>query len=75
LEEIQSPLAEHENNNPGHKIQTGSIAIIDKEPRYFARKFKEGLHIRKAKKTNIIMNRNDGWDIDSSWLPFLFKLI
>jgi len=70
-----SPLAEHEHNNPGHTVQVGSIALIDKEPRYFQRKLKEGLHIKKAKRTQQTMNRNDGQDIGSQWLPFLFKLI
>ena len=67
-----SAVANHILNNPSHSIDFNNAKIVEKEPYYFARKFKEALYI--ALDPNH-MNRDEGKKISpiltSSLLPVL----
>jgi hypothetical protein len=66
-----SALACHIIENPTHKIEIESATLIVSEPRYFHRKFKESIHIRK---TTNRMNRDLGMDINPIWTSLLLPL-
>lgn len=67
----QSALAQHVDENSSHRINTGSIAILSFEKRWFPRIFKESIYIQQNANN---MNRNPGYDI-TSWLPLALDLI
>jgi hypothetical protein len=66
-----SALACHIMSNPTHEIDIESATLIVSEPRYFHRKFKESLNIRKA---STRMNRDLGMDINPIWTSLLLPL-
>ncbi len=67
-----SAIAKHMADNPGHELDKSSLRLLERETRYFARKFKEALFIKKA---NITMNANEGKKINPIWEPTLLPLI
>jgi hypothetical protein len=67
-----SAVALHMSQNPGHEIDKDSFGLLERETRYFPRKFKEALYIKKATST---MNSNDGRKINSIWTPTLLPLV
>ncbi|XP_035701630.1 uncharacterized protein LOC110862652 [Folsomia candida] len=67
-----SAIVQHINNNPTHQINFADANIIHFEPRYFARKFKEGLYINAEQRS---MNQNDGIHINPIWTPTLLPLL
>lgn len=73
---LKSAVALHIIQNSSHKINQESATLINREPRYFHRKFKEALFI---KNTPHRMNRDMGMDINPIWssllLPLTSKLI
>ena len=70
---MSNALARHIHENPDHQINNDA-ELVEYEGRYFHRKFKESLYIRKAESK---MNDNDGMDLDAVWtsalLPFVKK--
>ncbi len=67
-----SAVALHMSLNPGHEIDKASFGLLERETRFFPRRFKEALYIRKAKNA---MNSNGGRKINSIWTPTLLPLI
>jgi len=66
-----SAIASH-NIKTGHAIDFDSANIINKEPRYFPRKFKEGLLIRALP---LNMNLDEGMNISPIWSSSLIPLL
>jgi hypothetical protein len=53
-----------------HKIEE-NIKLIEYEPRYYHRKFKEGLYIQRSKTK--LMNGCEGWSINPIWFTVLHQ--
>jgi len=68
----KSAVALHMAENPGHKVDLQSTRLIEREPGYFMRKFKESLWIRWHKDT---MNTNEGIKINPIWSTSLLPLL
>jgi len=56
---------------PDHNINLNSASLIEKEARYFHRKFKEALFIQKTKNN---MNKDIGMPIDPLWTNLLLPI-
>ncbi|OXA38612.1 hypothetical protein Fcan01_26646 [Folsomia candida] len=67
-----SAVALHMAENPGHEIDKASFKLIEIETRYFHRKIKEALYIKKSTNT---MNTNNGIKINSIWTPTILPFI
>lgn len=72
-QKIVSAVAQHIKDNPTHTIHFQSTALIESEHRYFYRKYKEGLYIKKLDKDKI--NSNDGKNINPIWAALLLPII
>jgi predicted GIY-YIG superfamily endonuclease len=67
-----SALATHIKSYPTHQIDFDSASLIHREPRYFHRKFLEGLYIQKAFDP---LNRDGGMKINPIWSSVMLPLI
>ena len=67
-----SAVALHIAENPTHLINESCASLIEREPRFWPRKFKEGLYIRDTKHK---MNLDDGMAINSIWSAILLPII
>lgn len=67
-----SAVAQHMADNPGHEIDKASFELVERETRYFHRKIKESLYI---KKTQHCMNIKDGKKVNSIWIPTILPLM
>jgi hypothetical protein len=67
-----SAIALHLSENTGHFPDESSLILIEKESRFFYRKTKESLYIRKCCNT---MNTNYGWKVNSIWTSTLTPLL
>ena len=72
LKNENSALFHHIQQHPDHVINPESATLIDREPRYFARKFKESLWIRKGITR---LNRDNGIEISPVWTDLLYPLM
>lgn len=68
----KSAVATHKIKNPHHDIKYDSASLIDFEPRYFHRIFKEGLYIQKCQN---LMNSDKGMTINPIWTTLLLPTI
>ncbi|XP_021959410.1 uncharacterized protein LOC110855266 [Folsomia candida] len=67
-----SAVALHMAENPGHEIDKASFKLIERETRFYHRKIKEALHMKKNPSS---MNIKDGRKINPIWLPTILPLI
>ena len=68
----KSAVADHIKKFPDHHIDFSNSILFHKEPRCFARKFKEGLYINLEPNA---MNQNDGMRINPIWTASLLNLL
>jgi len=61
---LTSAIALHMAENPNHKIDIKNSGIIEKEKKYWHRKYKEALYIKNHKN---IMNLDKGYSINPFW--------
>lgn len=64
-----SAIAEHVCAT-GHRMDPSNIKLIEKEPNTVRRKIKESLYIQNTPNT---MNKNNGYQVNSSWAHTLNK--
>jgi len=70
-----SAVAKHLVTNPTHDIQKEDTALVECEPRYFHRKFKERRYISKSNNTmNPTLNLRRGIDINPIWSSLLLPI-
>ncbi|OXA56044.1 hypothetical protein Fcan01_09800 [Folsomia candida] len=67
-----SAVAQHMADNPGHEIDKASFGLLERETRYFHRKIKESLYIKKFPHT---MNNRDGKKVNPIWIPTILPLM
>jgi len=67
----KSAVALHMSQNPGHEIDLTKSNIIEKEPRWMHRKYKESMYIRNSDHT---MNLDKGLHINTIWSSVLQPL-
>ncbi|XP_050528175.1 uncharacterized protein LOC126898277 [Daktulosphaira vitifoliae] len=65
----KSAVAEHAKNK-GHDIQFDKVKILNKEPHFGKRMYKEAIEIEKCPEN---FNREDGWKISKTWLPIIHQ--
>jgi len=70
---LKSAVALHLMDQPNHTLSTDSASLIEFEPRYFYRKFKEALYIRKVGDKRI--NRDMGMDVNPIWTNFAIPIM
>jgi hypothetical protein len=68
----KSAVTVHILDNPKHKILYDSASLLEFEPRYFHRTFKEGLYIQKYPNN---MNKDSGMKISPIWTTLLLPTL
>ena len=61
-----SAVSEHAKYNTGHNPLWDEVTFIDRDPYWYSRRVKEGIHVR-LHPNNI--NRDSGIEIPGAWMP------